>query len=446
MSDVAMALIQTGQSKPEQMNNFGNTALIWACKYNMPDVAMALIQTGQSKPEYSNYIALQYAEKNNMNEVVAEILSEYATGLNPITKEHVNLYTWSQNKDNLIFVVPANSVPICLPRSFFNFNAIPETHIILTCDKDNILSAIDFLKYLNLEHYLLFLKPTIIELEYEFKRNIINKQNQFFRFTKLYEDFGYSQLQYVAFTDYRKALQDYSVGWDSPINWYLRDGISYFETNEIFKQKQIELEYGKTLDEAKENIINHIKIIDECFLKFATITTKNDNLSVWRGMTISYPFADSNCCLYHIIVGEEIPFIRLGSTSENNHESEILLPRDLIATLISETTETFGREMGKVYTIRVEKTHIYQYEPISSDTCVKFDSVELHVDSQMDLKRPIQQEGKTVVGGLRCIKNNTKKQHIKSNKINHKKRKTKLKKHKHQTKKHKHQTKKHKHY
>jgi hypothetical protein len=397
-------------------------------------------------------------------------LSEYATGLNPITKEHVNLYTWSQNKDNLIFVVPENSVPICLPRSFFNFNAIPETHIITPCDTDNILSATNNLNYLNLELYLLFLKPTVI-LEYNFKQNIINKQNQFFRFTlNEEEEFGYSKLQYVAFTDYRKALQDYSAGWDSPINWYLRDGISYFETNEIFKQKQLELEYGKTLDEAKENILNHIKIIDECFLKFATITTKNDNLSVWRGMTISYPFkqigdsiiikgflstssnksaadsfADRNCCLYHIIVGEEIPFIRLGSASLNNHESEILLPRDLIATLISETTETIGDREMKVYTIRVEKTHIYQYEPIPSDTCVKFDSVELNVDPQMDLKRPIQQEGKTVVGGLRCIKNNTKK-HIKSNKINHKKRKTKLKKHKHQTKKHKHHTKKHKHH
>jgi hypothetical protein len=168
-------------------------------------------------------------------------------------------------------------------------------------------------------------------------------------------------------------------------------------------------------------------------------------LSTSSNKSAALSFADSNCCLYHIIVGEEIPFIRLGNTSLNNHESEILLPRDLIATLISETTETIGDREMKVYTIKVEKTHIYQYEPIPSDTCVKFDCVELNVDPQMDLKRPIQQEGKTVVGGLRCIKNNTKK-HIKSNKINHKKRKTKLKKHKHQTKKHKHHTKKHKHH
>jgi len=54
MPDVAMALIQTGQSRPEQVNKYGTTALIYACDTKMPDVAMALIQTGQSKPEQVN--------------------------------------------------------------------------------------------------------------------------------------------------------------------------------------------------------------------------------------------------------------------------------------------------------------------------------------------------------------------------------------------------------
>ena len=74
MSEVAMALIQTGQSNPGHGNRASHTALMIACQNEMSDVALALIQTGQSNHEHLNYKALQIAENNNMNEVVAEIL------------------------------------------------------------------------------------------------------------------------------------------------------------------------------------------------------------------------------------------------------------------------------------------------------------------------------------------------------------------------------------
>ena len=74
MPDVAMALIQTGQSNPGQVDHInGNTALILACYYYLPEVAIALIQTGQSRPEQidaDGNTALDIAKRKNQKEVV----------------------------------------------------------------------------------------------------------------------------------------------------------------------------------------------------------------------------------------------------------------------------------------------------------------------------------------------------------------------------------------
>jgi ankyrin repeat protein len=51
LSDVALELIKTNQSKPDQINSNGNTALIWACNNKLSDVALELIKTNQSKPD-----------------------------------------------------------------------------------------------------------------------------------------------------------------------------------------------------------------------------------------------------------------------------------------------------------------------------------------------------------------------------------------------------------
>jgi hypothetical protein len=54
MTQLALELISTGQSKPDQVNNNGNTALIYACEYDMTKVALALIQTGNSNLSHVN--------------------------------------------------------------------------------------------------------------------------------------------------------------------------------------------------------------------------------------------------------------------------------------------------------------------------------------------------------------------------------------------------------
>ena len=77
MTEVALKLIETGNSKPEQVSKNGNTALIWACENKMTDVALKLIETGNSKPEQVNedgFTALICAYNNKMYDVMYKIL------------------------------------------------------------------------------------------------------------------------------------------------------------------------------------------------------------------------------------------------------------------------------------------------------------------------------------------------------------------------------------
>jgi ankyrin repeat protein len=88
MQEVALALIATGNSKPEQVTNHDITALMIACDNNMTEVALALIKTGNSKPEQvniNNVTALMWACVNNMTEVALALIE---TGNS--NSEHVN--------------------------------------------------------------------------------------------------------------------------------------------------------------------------------------------------------------------------------------------------------------------------------------------------------------------------------------------------------------------
>ncbi len=90
LKDVALALIATGNSRPEHADPDGNTALIWACFYGLSDVALALIATGNSRPEHADSegnTALIWTCHNGLSSDVA--LALIATGNS--RPEHVNL-------------------------------------------------------------------------------------------------------------------------------------------------------------------------------------------------------------------------------------------------------------------------------------------------------------------------------------------------------------------
>jgi ankyrin repeat protein len=81
MSEVVIKLIETGLSNPDQINKYGDTALISACENNLSDVAIKLIESGLSKHnQINNYknTALILACYNNMSEVALKLIE---TGL-----------------------------------------------------------------------------------------------------------------------------------------------------------------------------------------------------------------------------------------------------------------------------------------------------------------------------------------------------------------------------
>ncbi len=77
MTKVALALIETGNSQPEQVSELGNTALIIACYNKMTEVALALIETHNSNPNHVNHnsaTALMFACENKMTEVALKLI------------------------------------------------------------------------------------------------------------------------------------------------------------------------------------------------------------------------------------------------------------------------------------------------------------------------------------------------------------------------------------
>jgi ankyrin repeat protein len=77
MTKVALKLIKTLNSKPDQVNEYGNTALIMACFNKMTEVALALIETRNSNPNHVNHnssTALMFACENKMTEVALKLI------------------------------------------------------------------------------------------------------------------------------------------------------------------------------------------------------------------------------------------------------------------------------------------------------------------------------------------------------------------------------------
>ena len=74
---MALELIKTGKSKPEHIDKFGYTALIWACRNFMKEVVLELIKTGKTNPDYIAHekTVLSWACDNNMKEVAYELVS-----------------------------------------------------------------------------------------------------------------------------------------------------------------------------------------------------------------------------------------------------------------------------------------------------------------------------------------------------------------------------------
>ena len=101
---MALRLIRTGCSKPDQVNRYGNTALTWACSQRMSEVALRLIRTGCSKPDQVNrygdtaltlacgkemtYVALRLKEIENM---LIVMYPDYSHFISLISELNINI-------------------------------------------------------------------------------------------------------------------------------------------------------------------------------------------------------------------------------------------------------------------------------------------------------------------------------------------------------------------
>jgi hypothetical protein len=77
---VAIELIKTGNSLPDYIDDEDNTALLYACQYDMENVAIELIKTGQSLPDYihptKQKSAIDCLKQKNMTSALDEIQAQ----------------------------------------------------------------------------------------------------------------------------------------------------------------------------------------------------------------------------------------------------------------------------------------------------------------------------------------------------------------------------------
>jgi ankyrin repeat protein len=103
MEKVAIKLIETGNSKPEQYDKkYLYTALIWSCVKNMPNVALKLIETGNSKPETVNRwysTALMQACANKMEEVAIKLIETGNSKPENVDKSNYTAFRVAFNED-----------------------------------------------------------------------------------------------------------------------------------------------------------------------------------------------------------------------------------------------------------------------------------------------------------------------------------------------------------
>jgi len=113
-SDVALALINTintgkykPESRPEQINNYGETALILAIENQLPDVALALIKTGMFEVGHVDNklnTALIYACMIKMTDVANELIKTGKSNPQQVTKSGITAYDIAVENNMIDFV------------------------------------------------------------------------------------------------------------------------------------------------------------------------------------------------------------------------------------------------------------------------------------------------------------------------------------------------------
>ena len=228
------------------------------------------------------------------------------------------------------------------------------------------------------------------------------------------------------------ALTDYSNIWDAPINYYLRQGETYFDTD-IFNRYRYR--YGNTKAAAISNIKTKIENLDRVFLEAAT-RNEDDKKIYWRGMKSKYDnlyyindrinvpnflsltenkmvainFSKlrqgETCCLYKFTIDKGVPIINMINTTKYKTEKETLLPRNVTCTLIDKEYITYGVKDIPVYTLNVSLNNISEYK--INNMCYAYYDAILTINKDKELLHYIENKNNVNIKQNKSVKQNKK--------------------------------------
>jgi hypothetical protein len=454
-------LLATGKANVEHADKAGETAFTYACTNQQPEIALALLDTGKvdlEEPMKNGRTALEIAEetlpeiarqmKQRMDEDYVkekviplkslraqkrkEIAERNATrktksprtpnngkAFDPILRERHSVEEWlAADTDNIIFVV--NGKKWCMKRLYFMENVLSPYTILLDCvkGKSGRYNSLDE-TYIDLQTVgipnagILPVKElhkitasTARIYEFHKSSNRISTVRQLEMTASLIHNKGVAKhaidlhqndLAGVVERKYIHHIKDYTYKWDGRVNYYLRSG----KTDDEFVKDSVHLshyaEYAKTPEEALEKIKAKIRVFDEIFSKFATISTVP--ITVYRGVKDDAPVPSTpaptldasnplskytpyqgfipsymstsnqrevavgfsnrtDCCVYEYTIQPGVPFISLYRHSEFQTEFEILLPRGL-TTVVKGVKDEDGL---RTYVTEVRLTTPDQYK------------------------------------------------------------------------------------
>ena len=365
------------------------------------------IFTETGRNEFLKNVGLNF---NDMNlegvKLLPEITNVYTNkvytnkGFNPITKETENITEWLKDKKNLVFIIDDNKTPMCLDRDSFNFDTIQMNYILYQCDiNDNRYvkktKKIDFNTFLDLSKYNM-IEKAVVNFE-EFIRSTVKNDQIFLITTK-------SNLQPIALFNDEVIVN---------VNMFNKTFTTY-SNNILYKNITRHLLTG---EKTTSDVMKHIANMDQCFMEYAEVT-KDDKTTLYRGMTSPYeigmgesmivpnyistttsigkdnkimtqfmdysyyqkskniekkpallPSDVNSCCAYELEIDKDIPFVDMMFSTTRSEEKEILLPRNLLITLIREYITDDGIH---IRVLRVSKSTENQFENIHKRKCSTF--------------------------------------------------------------------------
>ena len=290
----------------------------------------------------------------------------------PISLEYYSKEEWLSLDENNIIINDYGS-----NKEYFN--NVPDSNLLIEVFKEfdhiNYRKTLRNHKYIDLNKYgipliteynsfissidreiKLINKKEIDAFNYEYILNNPNTYN-----TK--HIYGFNENEF-------ESLRNYTYQYDVAINGILRNK-DYFNNEEFNK---IYSNFGITKDESIDKIKDSIKYIDESFLK--TQKTEEEfvifrgisDLTLYTGLNLGYistsknfdvakDFSKKSGAIYEMHISPGIPYIYLENDikSENidSIEDEILLPRNLIVTLV--------KQVGNIYVVNVDLSSIDQF-------------------------------------------------------------------------------------